>query len=135
MSYSNLPYVVRVRVVYGCDQRMTLEFPPWRGIENEIDGKGNVDLFSETLTKLIPSSSGDEDCELYAARLVKRSQLKEEYIGSLLKEFSCGGYAEYCAETKTPSPKRGAEIVFFTDSINAEVDNLLNPIPKRRSRY
>uniref|UniRef100_A0A6C0KDE0 Uncharacterized protein n=1 Tax=viral metagenome TaxID=1070528 RepID=A0A6C0KDE0_9ZZZZ len=135
MSYSNLPYVVRVRVVYGCDQRKTLEFPPWRGIENEIDSKGNVDLFSDMLTKLIPLAWGDEDCELYAARLVKIPCVKEEYIGSLLEEFACDSYTEYCAETKTPSPKRGAELVFFMDTINAEVDNLLSPIPKRRTRY
>jgi len=134
MSYTNLPYVVKVRVVYGSDVRKTLEFSPWRGIENEIDPAGNVDLFSPDLMKLIPSASDlGEDCELYAARLVKRPDVKREYIDHLLKEFRCGDYDTYCSETKTPPP-RTSTMFFCGDSINSKIDDLLSAAPtKRRS--
>ena len=125
MSYDNLPYIVEVRIIYGSDHRRKIQFIPWKNIVNEIDERGNINLFSKELMKLIPSCENGEDCEIYAAKLIKKPAARSEYIRSLLKEFECFTYQEYRKKTKTPPKKTDKVFNFDSGNINLDIDNIM----------
>jgi len=125
MSRVNLPYIVEVHIIYGSDIRKRIEITPWKNIENEIDDQGNVNLFSKELMKLIPSVENGEDCEVYAAKLIKKPAKRSEYICCLLKEFGCCTYQQYCEKTKTPPPKTKKMFLFDSGNINRDINQIL----------
>jgi len=126
MSHDNLPYIVEIHMVYGSDKRSTVDCVPWKNIENEIDNHGNINLFSPELMKLVPSTSDGEDCEVYAAKLVKKPSIRNDYIKYLIKEFKCRDYDEYCEKTKTPVPKFDKVFIFDSGSINKNINQIID---------
>jgi len=125
MSHDNLPYIVEVHIIYGSDKRIQIDYTPWKNIENEIDNYGNINLFSRELLKLIPSTENGEDCEVYAAKLIKKPAARSEYIRYLLREYDCMTYQEYCDKTSTPPPKLNRVFVFDSGNINKDIEQML----------
>ena len=132
MSYSNLQWVVKVQVIYGSDNRHSFQLVPWRNIENEIDEQGNINLFSEELMKHIPSVCYGEDCEVYSAQLMET--VRHKYEISLVEEFDCRNYREYCNKTKTPPKVTNPFLFDQFGSINDQIEKTLQPLRKPRTK-